>query len=160
TELLPIPPPPLPPPSEEVKLGRQQTQAGVRIDRSADLEPSQSDSKEAVDAFQKALDLATDCRTKDRALNYLAAAYSALDEDVELTETLLRRAESDCATKEIKSASYYSLGVKHWQCAYSLSTAYTDKNKQSYDPFHHRNFINPADKQKFDQCLTQGLEFV
>jgi hypothetical protein len=26
--------------------------------------------------------------------------------------------------------------------------------------FHYRNFTNPADKQKFDDCLTKGFEYI
>jgi tetratricopeptide (TPR) repeat protein len=155
----PPPPPPAPPPpaSEKENAGGQQRKTTSRF---ADPHSDESDLKEAINAFQIAIDLAVDCKTKDRALDFLAITYSRLRAEVEETEAILKRAESECATTEIKMASYYSLGVKHWQCAYSLSTAYIDGNKHSYDPFHYRNFANPADKQKFDDCLTKGFEFI
>jgi len=146
-------------PSQSDLKGRWLDHLRLRRD-AADIKPSERDLNGAVNAFQKALDLATDCRTKDLALSYLATAYGEIGAEVEETETILKRAESECATTEIKMASYYSLGVKNWQCAYSLSTAYIDKNKLSYDPFHYRNFTDPTDKQRFDDCTTKGLEYI
>ena len=153
----PLPPPPPPPPRSK-RAGGEQRQEGVPIGRSAG--PGESDVKEAVNAFQRALDLATDCKTKDQALAYLAIAYGQLGAEAEETESLLKRAGSECATIEVKASSYYSLGARHWKCAYSLSTAYIDRNKFSYDPFHYRNFTNPADKRKFDDCLMKGFEYI
>jgi len=153
-----LPPPQLPPPlPEKEKVGGQQRR--ITTDRSAGLDPDERDLKEAIKAFQKALDLAVGCKTKNRALDYLAITYSRLKAEAEETEAILKKSEGECATKEIKASSYYLFGVKYWQCAYSLSTAYTDRNRNSYDPFHYRNFTNPADKRKFDDCLTKGFEF-
>src|SRR5262245_24367261 len=152
-----LPPPPPPPPSEKENAGEKQVKT---INRSANPNPNESDLKEAINAFQKALDLAADCKTKDRALNFLAATYSRLGAEEEEFEVILKRAESECATTKIKVSSYFSLGVKYWQCAYPLSTAYIDRDKFSYDAFHYRNFTNPADKWKFDDCLIKGFEFI
>jgi tetratricopeptide (TPR) repeat protein len=150
-------PPPPPPPSEKENAAEKQVKT---INRSTNPNPNESDLQEAINAFQKALDLAADCKTKDRAFNFLAVTYSRLGAEEEETEAILKRAESECATTEIKVSSYFSVGVKYWQCAYSLSTAYTDRDKFTYEPFHYRNFTNPADKWKFDVCLTKGFEFI
>ena len=154
----PLPPPPPPPPPPSKPAGGEQRQEGVPSGRSAG--PGESDLKEAINAFQRALDLATDCKTKDQALAYLAIAYGQLGAEAEETESLLKRAGSECATKEVKATTYYLLGVKYWKCAYSLSTAYIDRNKFVYEPFHYRNFTNPADRQNFDDCLTKGFEYL
>ena len=153
----PLPPPPPPPPRPK-HAGEEQRQEGFPICLSDGL--SESDVKEAINAFQRALDLAADCKTRDRAIAYLAVVYDQLGAEAEWTESLLKRAESECATNEVKASSYYSLGVGHWKCAYSLSTAYIDGNKFSYDPFHYRNFTNPADRQKFEDCLMKGFEYI
>jgi hypothetical protein len=156
------PPPPGPPPpvSRKKNVGSQQKQGGVTFVRSARLNPSESDLMDAINAFQRALDMAPDCATKDQILTRLAVAYGQLGAEAKVSELLLKRAESECAPNEVKAASYYSLGVKHWMCAYDLSTAYMDRNKFIDDPFHYRNFSNPADKQKFDDCLTKGFELI
>jgi len=60
----PLPPPPPPPPRSK-HVGGEQRQEGVPTDRSAG--PGESDVNEAINAFQRALDLATDCNTKDQA---------------------------------------------------------------------------------------------
>jgi hypothetical protein len=158
----PPPPPPPPPPhvSRKKNAGRQQKQEVVTFVRSAGLNPSESDVISAINAFQRALDMAPDCATKDQALTRLAVAYGQLGAEAKVSELLLKRAESECATNAAKASNYYSLGVKHWMCAYDLSAAYMDSNKFSDDPFHYRNFTNPADKQKFDDCLTKGFEFI
>jgi tetratricopeptide (TPR) repeat protein len=152
------PPPPPPPVSRKKNAGRQQKQRDVTFVRSAGHNPSESDLIDAINAFKRAFDMATDCATKDQALTRLASAYDQLGAEAEVTELLLKRAESECATNEVKASSYYSLGVKHWMCAYDLSTAYADRNNS--EPFHYRAFTNLADRRKFDNCLTKGFEFI
>ena len=117
-------------------------------------------AQQSLDYYLKALEKAgSDCKTKDNAYGYIATIYgdNFNDED-KRREWLLKRADDACATNDIKAQTFYSIGVKYWQCAYDESTRYADKAKTNSEPFHARNFYNAPDKQKFDDCLAKAFE--
>ncbi len=125
---------------------------------------------QALDAYNKALELAgNDCKTKDNAIGYIATIYDDLMANTEgedkikyenaHREWLLKRAENECATNDVKVVTYYSIAVKYWTCAYNQSTRYSDKTK-AFDPFHCRNFYYEPDKKKFEDCLVKGFEYI
>ena len=122
----------------------------------------------ALDSYTKALENAspTDCKVRDTAIGYIAAIYGdKLEGDKAANEAaqrewLLKRTEGECATTDIKAQTYYSIGVKYWQCAFGLSNAYADKQKNDSDPFHYRNINNPKDKEKFDDCVNKSFEYL
>lgn len=118
----------------------------------------EKDMKVAQPFFLKAVELADDCQIKDTAMAYLAAIAGQLGDDGQQREWLLKRIESSCATNSAKAESYYALGVKQWECAYTLTGKYA--NKKAADPFHFRAIRNPADKQQFDNCAAKAAEFL
>jgi tetratricopeptide (TPR) repeat protein len=126
-------------------------------------------AQEALNAYTKALSLANgDCKTEDNAIAYLAKIYDDMSADEtsgkrqeyenKWREWMLKRAESQCATPEVKATAYHSISVRYWTCAYNQSQRYIVKEKTA-DPFHARNFYHPPDKQKFDDCLAEGLKY-
>lgn len=120
---------------------------------------------EVLGIFKKALDLAppNDCKIRDSAIGYIANTYSDLDDANSNREWLLKRAEGECATKEIKASTFYSVGVKYWQCSYDQTTRYQDKTQTAKDPFHYRNMEYPAalpDKDKAMKCVDDSLKFL
>ena len=120
-------------------------------------------SKDALECYTKALEFSDpkDCKIKDTAIGYIAAINGdRLDNEAAQREWLLKRTEGECATTDIKAQTYYSIGVKYWQCAFGLSNAYADKQKNDSDPFHYRNINNPKDKDKFDNCVNKSFEFL
>lgn len=122
--------------------------------------------EEVLGIFKKALDLAppNDCKIRDSALGYIANTYSDLDDANNNREWLLKRAEGECATKEIKASTFYSVGVKYWQCSYDQTTRYQDKALTAKgDAFHYRNMDYPAalaDKDKALKCVDDALQFL
>ena len=125
----------------------------------------QKKGEEVLNVFKKALELSpeSDCKNRDSALGYIANIYSDLDDAAGNREWLLKRAEGGCATKEIKAQTYYSVGVKFWQCSYDETTRYQDKALATKDPFHYRNMEYPAalpDKEKALQCVDQAMSFL
>ena len=116
------------------------------------------DMKIAQPLFLKAVELTDDCQIKDTAMAYLAAIASQLGDDDGHREWLLKRIESSCATNSAKAESYYALGVKQWECAYTLTGKYA--NKKAADPFHFRAITNLADKNQFDNCAARAAEFI
>jgi tetratricopeptide (TPR) repeat protein len=121
--------------------------------------------EEVLNVFKKALELAPegDCKTRDSALGYIANIYSDLDDSANNREWLLKRAEGACATKEIKAQTFYSVGVKFWQCSYDQTTRYQDKSLAAKDPFHYRNMDYPAaqaDKEKAVKCVDDSMRFL
>ncbi len=119
-------------------------------------------AQQSLDYYLKALEKSgSDCKTKDNAYGYIATIYGdSFNDENKRREWLLKRAEDACATSDIKAQTYYSIGVKYWQCAYDQSTRYADKAKTNSEPFHPRNFYNAPDKQKFDDCLAKAFEYV
>jgi hypothetical protein len=163
---LPLPPPPPPPPptkNKNRKVGRSKSQESSTFEPLPETAgPSKSELKESVNEFEKALALASDCETKNRILTSIIMAYYNLGAEAEVDESMLKIAESECATDEIKSSMYYSIGVNNWKRAYDLSIKYASRNIniQARAPFHYRSITNLADKRKFDDCLTKGFEYI
>ena len=172
----PPPPPPAPPPpppgAKEIKLSPMPP---IPKDTAEDLkryeeEDRQHKANEAamredlaaavLPAIRKAYDLANDCQTKDAAMLYLNRIAVSLNNRQEARQWLLKRAESDCASKESVAESYYALGVEEWSCAYGLIEKYTNPKLKAADPFHFRAMTNSADKRQFDACLAAGFQHI
>lgn len=133
--------------------------------RSKSGEASDTDRKQfsqnALDSYTKALELSgNNCKIRDNAIGYIATIHDELEHPEENRNWLLKRAEGECATPDIKAGTYYAIGVKYWQCAYDQSTRYADKTKMTADPFHVRNFYHAPDKAKFDDCLGKAFEYI
>lgn len=121
--------------------------------------------EEVLKVFKKALELAPEgeCKTRDSALGYISNVYSDLEDTNNNREWMLKRAEGACATKEIKAQTFYSVGVKYWQCSYDQTTRYQDKALTTKDPFHYRNMEYPAalpDKEKALKCVDDALLYL
>lgn len=118
-------------------------------------------AQKALDAYSKALETAgSDCKIRDNSIGYIATIHDELGHADENRTWLLKRTDGECATPDIKAGTYYSIGVKYWQCAYDESTRYADKAKIATDAFHVRNFYHPPDKAKFDDCLAKAFEYI
>ncbi|MBI1764923.1 MAG: hypothetical protein HYR56_26230 [Acidobacteria bacterium] len=121
--------------------------------------------EEVLGIFKKALELAppNDCKIRDSAIGYIANTYSDLEDANNNREWLLKRAEGECATKEIKASTFYSVGVKYWQCSYDQTTRYQDKAQAATAPFHYRNMDYPAalpDKDKALKCVDESMGYL
>lgn len=121
-------------------------------------------AKETLDVFQKALELsAGDCKLQDNATAYIASIYDDLGKEDLWREWTVKRAESECSSKELKATTYHAIAVKFWQCAYDQTTRYADKAQMSVDPFHYRNMDYEAarlDKVRVEECIAKGMEYV
>jgi hypothetical protein len=119
-------------------------------------------ANEALQMYKKALDLTTNnCRNTDNALLYIASIYEDLNEPDNWREWILKRTEGDCATKDLKATTYYTVAVKYWEAAKTQTDRYQEKGAQ--DPFHYRNMDYPAaqaDKLKTEEYIAKGLEFI
>lgn len=119
-------------------------------------------ANEALETYKKALDLVgNNCRNRDNAISYIASIYEDLGNKDEWRQWILKRSEGECATKDIKATTYYTVAVNYWNCSYEQTTRYQDKAAQ--DPFHYRNMDYPdalPDKQKAQECATKGLEYI
>ncbi len=121
--------------------------------------------QDVLAVFKKALDLAPAdaCQARDSAIGYIASIYNDLKDFNNNRDWLLKRAEGNCATKDIKAQTFYSVGVKYWNCSYDETTRYQDKAKAATDPFHYRNMDYPAalpDKEKAQKCTDEGLKYI
>lgn len=119
-------------------------------------------ANEALATYKKALDLTVNnCRNRDNAISYIASIYDDLEDQDHWREWILKRAETDCAEKDIKATTFYTVAVKYWEAAKYQTDRYQDKTAQ--DPFHYRNMDYAAalqDKQKAEEAVAKGLEFV
>lgn len=115
-------------------------------------------SKAILPAIRKAYELTGDCQTKDAALLYLNRIADSLGQTQEARQWLLKRAESDCSSKESLAESYYTLAVEEWACAYKVSGKY--KVKSEVDPFQFRQITNAADKRQFETCLSRSEAYI
>lgn len=124
-------------------------------------------ANQALDVYKKALELSgNNCISIDNALSYIATIYDDMNNVDEWRKTMEARATNECTKKDAKAQSYYSIGVKYWQCSYDQTTRYQDKVAALKDPFHYRSFEARADfaaealadKQKAEACVVKGLE--
>lgn len=119
-------------------------------------------ANEALNTYKRALELtANNCRNRDNAISYIASIYEDLDDRDHWREWILKRAESNCADKDVKATTFYTVAVKYWECAKQQTDRYQDKTSQ--DPFHYRNMDYAAalpDKQRCEECTAKGLEFI
>ncbi len=72
-------------------------------------------------------------------------------------EWLLKYAGDPHSDNDVKATAYYSIGTGYWRCAYEQSTRYSGR---APDPFHPRNFHYQPDKQKFEECVARGFEYI
>lgn len=127
----------------------------------ASAEDRKQAAQKAMESYTKALEMAgSNCKVRDNSIGYIATIHDELGNAEENRTWLLKRTEGECATNDIKAGTYYSIGVKYWQCAYDQSTRYADKAKLVSDAFHVRNFYHAPDKAKFDECLAQAFEYI
>jgi hypothetical protein len=119
-------------------------------------------ANEALETYKKALDLTTNnCRNRDNAISYIASIYDDLQDNDNWREWILKRAETDCATKDVKATTFYTVAVKYWEAAKYQTDRYQEKGAQ--DPFHYRNMdyaAASADKVKAEEAVAKGLEFI
>ncbi len=136
----------------------------VKDYKAATGKEQQDIANQALDVYKKALDLSGNrCANVDNAISYIATIYDDLSNFDEWRNWMLKRAEGECSTKEIKATTYYSVAVKYWNCSYEQTTRYQDKMLIAREPFHYRNMDYPAalpDKQKSQDCVTKGLEYI
>lgn len=120
--------------------------------------------EEALEACNRAFEIAGsdhNCQSADRAMSYIAGIYDDLGDKDARRQWMLSRAESDCATNQLKSTTYYSIAAGYWKCAYDQTSRY--QNKNSKDPNHYRNMDYPAasaDKRQTEECIVNGIEFI
>ncbi|NOT63545.1 MAG: hypothetical protein HOP19_25315 [Acidobacteria bacterium] len=118
---------------------------------------------QVLDTFKKALDFSNnDCKIRDSALGYISSIYSDLDDTDNNIIWMLKRADGECADKTTKAITYYSVGVKKWQCSNNQTNRYSDKKSQ--DPFHYRDMAySPEalkDRDKAMQCANEGMQYI
>jgi tetratricopeptide (TPR) repeat protein len=134
-----------------------------------DLPPEEQKKQqdEAINAYNTALEKANNlklekdrCFIRDNAIGYLAKIYEDKGDQNARREWMLRRAEGECAKDDVKAATFYSIGVTFWKCAYDETQRYADKEKMNSDPFHFRNIYTADDKKKHEECTNQGLSYI
>jgi hypothetical protein len=113
----------------------------------------------AANAFQKVLELSTDCQMKFNAMGFLASLYTDVGDKEKANEWETNVVAMPCATPEVKALPYFRQAVEQWQCAYGISGRYADRRKAA-DLFHARNFINEADKRNFETCVAKGMDLI
>jgi tetratricopeptide (TPR) repeat protein len=121
--------------------------------------------QEVLTVFKRALELAPAeaCQARDSAIGYIAQIYNDLKDFDNNRDWLLKRAEGACAKKDVKAQTFYSVGVKYWNCAYDETTRYQDKTQLATDAFHYRNMDYPAalpDKEKALKCVDEGMKYI
>ena len=133
----------------------------------ASEEEKKAKMDEAIQAYKNALDKSATlrfekdrCSIKDNAVGYLAKIYEDKKDDNTRREWLLKRTEGECAKPDVKAATFYSIGVQYWKCAYDETQRYADKQKITTDPFHYRNIYTAEDKKRHEDCVAKGLEFI
>ncbi len=120
-------------------------------------------ANQAVDIYKKALDLSGgNCKIADNAISYIAVIYDDLSNMDEWRNWVLKRADGDCADKNTRAATFYSVGVRYWDCAYTQTTRYQDKTNKDAYAFRKMDYSEEAkkDKARAEECTAKGLEYI
>ncbi|MGH9840248.1 MAG: hypothetical protein ACREEM_15810 [Blastocatellia bacterium] len=119
-------------------------------------------ANQAVDIYKKALDLSGgNCKIADNAISYISVIYDDLSNMDEWRNWVLKRAEGDCTDKNTKAATYYSVGVRYWDCSYTQTQRYQDKSNKDPNAYRKMDYdAAKADKARAEECTAKGLEYM
>ncbi len=147
----------LPPPPVRSSASQRKPKAAPTTQSNLPGAPTPEENQEMLTAGQNAVALAKSCANKISALRWRVIIHGEMEQPDAQIATLEQIALASCATTEIKSESWYYIGVLGWHCAYDLTTRYADLKRLTVEPFHYRNFTNTADERKFAGCLQQAM---
>lgn len=113
-------------------------------------------ARDAIAAYQHLLQ---NDPNNDEAYKAISVLYSAIKDETNLRDWILKRANDTTQTNEKRAEAYAILGGKDWDCSFKI-TELPDVKVIAEGKSNYQKPKDPKDFEKIQQCVARGLEQV
>lgn len=111
-------------------------------------------ARDAIAAYQLLLQ---NDPNNDEAYKAISVLYSAIKDETNLRDWILKRANDPSQTNEKRAEAYAILAGKDWDCSFKI-TELPDVKVIAEGKSNYQKPKDPKDFEKIQQCVTRGLE--
>ena len=111
-------------------------------------------ARDAIEAYQHLLQ---NDPNNDEAYKAISVLYSAIKDETNLRDWILKRANDTTQTNEKRAEAYAILAGKDWDCSFKI-TELPDVKVIAEGKSNYQKPKDPKDFDKIQQCVTRGLE--
>lgn len=111
-------------------------------------------ARDAIEAYKQILQ---NDPNNDEAYKAISVLYSAIKDDANLRDWIMKRASDPNQTNEKRAEAYAILAGKDWDCSFKV-TELPDVKVIAEGKSNYQKPKDPKDFDKIQQCVTRGLE--
>ena len=111
-------------------------------------------ARDAIEAYKQLLQ---NDPNNDEAYKAISVLYSAIKDETNLRDWILKRANDSSQTSEKRAEAYAILAGKDWDCSFKI-TELPDVKVAAEGKVTYQKPKDPKDFEKIQQCVTRGLE--
>ncbi|HEX5702949.1 MAG TPA: hypothetical protein VFX97_07100 [Pyrinomonadaceae bacterium] len=111
-------------------------------------------ARDAIEAYKHLLQ---NDPNNDEAYKAISVLYSAIKDETNLRDWILKRANDTTQTNEKRAEAYAILAGKDWDCSFKI-TELPDVKVIAEGKSNYQKPKDPKDFDKIQQCVTRGLE--
>jgi hypothetical protein len=111
-------------------------------------------ARDAIEAYKHLLQ---NDPNNDEAYKAISVLYSAIKDETNLRDWILKRANDPNQTNEKRAEAYAILAGKDWDCSFKI-TELPDVKVIAEGKSNYQKPKDPKDFDKIQQCVTRGLE--
>lgn len=111
-------------------------------------------ARDAIEAYKHLLQ---NDPNNDEAYKAISVLYSAIKDETNLRDWIMKRANDTTQTNEKRAEAYAILAGKDWDCSFKI-TELPDVKVIAEGKSNYQKPKDPKDFDKIQQCVTRGLE--
>jgi tetratricopeptide (TPR) repeat protein len=111
-------------------------------------------ARDAIEAYKHILQ---NNPSDDESYKAISVLYSAIKDEANLRDWILKRANDPNQTNEKRAEAYAILAGKDWDCSFKI-TELPDVKIIAEGKSNYQKPKDPKDFEKIQQCVTRGLE--
>lgn len=111
-------------------------------------------ARDAIEAYKHLLQ---NDPNNDEAYKAISVLYSAIKDETNLRDWILKRANDPSQTNEKRAEAFAILAGKDWDCSFKI-TELPDVKVIAEGKSNYQKPKDPKDFDKIQQCVTRGLE--
>ncbi|MGZ9272100.1 MAG: tetratricopeptide repeat protein, partial [Candidatus Binatia bacterium] len=111
-------------------------------------------ARDAIEAYKHLLQ---NDPNNDEAYKAISVLFSAIKDETNLRDWILKRANDATQTNEKRAEAYAILAGKDWDCSFKI-TELPDVKVIAEGKSNYQKPKDPKDFDKIQQCVTRGLE--
>jgi hypothetical protein len=112
-------------------------------------------ARDAIAAYQQILQNEPN---NEEAYKAISVLYSAINDDANLRDWIMRRANDANQPNEKRAEAYAVLAGKDWDCSFRVTEQPDVKVLAAEGKVNYQKPKDPKDFDKIQQCVTRGLE--